>query len=134
MGEWEGSGGRQVGNQRWVKATIQTQKAVLYLQCVTQTDTIHKGGQDWCEEQPDNPHSPTNAPQDLEMHPCGFRASIKTVGKSKPGNLLPSTWCFWIVQECVYHVQAQDRFQFLCVNDQFSTIQSHLWKSHSHAK
>ena len=66
------------GKQKWVKATIQTQKAVLYLQCVTQTDTIHKGGKNWREEQPSTPCSPTNAPQDLEIHPCGFRASIKS--------------------------------------------------------
>ena len=79
MGEQEESGGRwYVGSQRWVKATIQIQIAVLYLQCVTQTDTIHKGGHKWLEEQLGTPHSPTKAPQDLEIHPCGFRASIKS--------------------------------------------------------
>ena len=69
---WGGGGGG------WVKAAIQTQRAVLCLQCVTQTDTIHKGGQDWREEQPGTPCSPNNAPQDHEMHPCGFTASIKS--------------------------------------------------------
>ena len=42
-------GGRRrqwVRSQRRVKATIQTQRAVLCLQCVTQTDTIYRGGQD----------------------------------------------------------------------------------------
>ena len=64
--------------QRGVKATVQTQRAVLCLQCVTQTDTIHKGGQDWREEQPGTPCSPINATQDHEMHPQGFIASIKS--------------------------------------------------------
>ena len=41
-------------------------------------DTIHKGGQDWREEQPGTPCSPINAPQDHEMHPHGFTASIKS--------------------------------------------------------
>ena len=48
------------------------------LQFVAQTDTIHKGGQDWREEQPGTPYSPINAPQDHEMHPRGFTASIKS--------------------------------------------------------
>ena len=38
----------------------------------------HKGGQDWREEQPGTPYSPINAPQDHEMHPRGFTASIKS--------------------------------------------------------
>ena len=61
-----------------VKATIQTQRAVLCLQCVTQTNTIHKGGQDRREEQLGTPCSPINATQDHEMHPYGFTASIKS--------------------------------------------------------
>ena len=44
----------------------------------------------------------------------------KAVCKSRPGNLLSGTWCFWIVHECAYHVQAKDGFQFLCVNGRFS--------------
>ena len=67
-----------MGNRRWVKATIQTQRAVLCPQCVTQNDTIHKGGQDWREEQLGTPCSPINAIQDHEMHPHGFTASIKS--------------------------------------------------------
>ena len=67
----------RVGSQRWAKATILTQRAVLCLQCVTQTDTIHKGGQDLHEEHFDTPCSPINAPHDHEMHPHGFTASIK---------------------------------------------------------
>ena len=75
-----GVGGRRgrVGSRRRVKATTQTQRAVLCLQFVAQTDTIHKGGQDWREEQPGTPYSPINAPQDHEMHPRGFTASIKS--------------------------------------------------------
>ena len=42
------------------------------------------------------------------------------------GDLLSSAWCFWIVHECVYHVQAKDGFQFLYVDGQFSKIQSHI--------
>ena len=80
MGGKEGGGGRRgrVGSLRRVKATTQTQRAVLCLQLVAQTDTIHKGGQDWREEQPGTPYSPINAPQDHEMHPRGFTASIKS--------------------------------------------------------
>ena len=80
MGGREGGGGRwgRVGSRRRVKATTQTQRAVLCLQFVAQTDTIHKGGQDWREEQPGTPYSPINAPQDHEMHPRGFTASIKS--------------------------------------------------------
>ena len=73
MGGW----GR-VGSQKLVKATIQTQRAVLCLQCVIQTDTIYKGGQDWHEEQLGIPFSHINATQDHEMHPCRFTASIKS--------------------------------------------------------
>ena len=65
-----------MGSRRRVKATTQTQRAVLCLQFV---DTIHIGGQDWCEEQPGIPYSPINAPQDHEMHPRGFTASIKSL-------------------------------------------------------
>ena len=73
-------GGRRgrVGSRRRAKATIQTQRAVLYLQSVAQTVTMHKGGQDWREEQPGTPCSPIDAPQCHEMHPRGFTASIKS--------------------------------------------------------
>ena len=67
-----------MGSRRRVKATSQTQRAVLCLQLVAQTDTIHKGGQDLREEQPGTPYSPINSPQDHEMHPRGFTASIKS--------------------------------------------------------
>ena len=75
-----GMGGRrgQVGSRRRVKATIQTQRAELCLQFVIQIDTIHKGGQDWREEQFGTPCSPINAPQDHEMNPRGFIVSIKS--------------------------------------------------------
>ena len=77
MGGQEGGGGR-VGSRRRVKANTQTQRAVLCLQFVAQTVTIHKGDQDWREEQPSTPYSPINAPQDHEMHPHRFTASIKS--------------------------------------------------------
>ena len=56
------------------------------------------------------------------MHPRRFAAPIKTVYKSTPGNLLSRSWCFWIVYECVYHVQAKDGFQFLSLNGRFSVM------------
>ena len=71
------AGGGRVGSRRRVKATTQTQRAVLRLQFVAQTDTIHKGGQDWREEQPGTPCSPINALQGNEMHPSGLTASVK---------------------------------------------------------
>ena len=64
-------------NLRRVKATIHAQRAVLCLQSVTQTDTIHKGSQDLPEEQLGIPCNPINAPQDHEIHPHGFTASTK---------------------------------------------------------
>ena len=60
------------------------------------------------------------------MQSRGLAASVKSVCKSTPGNLLSSAWCFWIVHECVCHVQAKDGFQFLCVDGQLSKIQSHI--------
>ena len=73
-------GGRRgrVGSRRRVKATTQTQRAVVCLQFVAQTDTIHKGGQDWREEQPGTPCSPINALQGNKMHPGGLTASVKS--------------------------------------------------------
>ena len=70
--------GGRVGSRRRVKATTQTQRAVVCLQFVAQTDTIHKGGQDWREEQPGTPCSPINALQGNEMHPGGLTASVKS--------------------------------------------------------
>ena len=51
-GGWEAEGG--------LKQPFRL-KVVLCLQCVTQTDTIHKGGQYWHEEQFGTPCSPINA-------------------------------------------------------------------------
>ena len=49
----------------------------------------------------------------------------KAVCKSRPGNLSSSAWCFWIVHECAYHVQAKDGFQ--SINGQFpNEIRSHI--------
>ena len=45
---------------------------------MTQTVTIHKGDQDWQEEQPGTPCSPINALHDHEMHPRSFTALIKS--------------------------------------------------------
>ena len=67
-----------MGSRRRAKATIQTQRAVLYLQSVAQTVTMHKGGQYWREEPPGTLCSPIDAPQCHEMHPRGFTASIKS--------------------------------------------------------
>ena len=59
------------------------------------------------------------------MQPRGLTALVKSCTR-RPGNLLSSDWGLWIVHECVYHVQAKDGFQFLCVDNRFSKIQSHL--------
>ena len=75
---WAGGRRGRVGSRRQVKATTQTQRAVLCLQFVAQTDTIHKGGQDWREEQPGTPCSPINALQGNEMHPGDLTASVKS--------------------------------------------------------
>ena len=69
----------------------------------------------------------------LLMHPSAMKCTLvvlqhrwKAVCKSRPCYLLSSAWCFWIVHECAYHVQAKHGFQFLCVNGRFSKIQSHI--------
>ena len=70
----------------------------------------------------------------LLTHPRTMKCTLvvsqhrqKAICKSRPGNLLSGTWCFWIVHECAYHVQAKDGFQFLCVNGRFSKIRSHIY-------
>ena len=67
----------------------------------------------------------------LLTHPRTMNCSLvvsqhrqKAVCKSRPGSLLSSAWCFWIVHECAYHVQAKDGF-CLCPNGRFSKIRSH---------
>ena len=69
----------------------------------------------------------------LLTHPRTMKCTLvvsqhrqKAVCKSRPGNLLSSAWCFWIVHECAYHVQAKDGFQFLCLNGRFSKIRSQI--------
>ena len=69
----------------------------------------------------------------LLTHPRTMKCTLvvsqhrqKAVCKSRPGNLLSSAWCFWIVHECAYHVQAKDGFQLLCLNGRFSKIRSHM--------
>ena len=74
----ESIGGGRAGSRRRVKATIQTQAAVLCPQHGTQTGRIYKGGQDCREEQPGTPCSPINALQGHEMHPGGLTASVKS--------------------------------------------------------
>ena len=70
-GGWGGWWGR-VGSRRWVKASIQTQRAVLYLQYGTQIDTIHKEGQDCHQEQFRTQCNPIKARQGNEIHPPGL--------------------------------------------------------------
>ena len=80
MGGWEGGEGRRgrVGSQRWDKASIWTQAAVLCPQYGTCTGTIHKVGHGCRQEQPGTPWSPINAPQGREMDPRGSTASVKS--------------------------------------------------------
>ena len=72
------------------------------------------------------PHAVLLMPQPAMIMKCTIVHQLKAVCKSRPGNLLFSAWCFWIVHECVYHVQGRDGFQFLCVSGRFSKIQSHI--------
>ena len=74
----------------------------------------------------------------LLTHPRTMKCTLvvsqhwqKAVCKSRPGNLLSSTWCFWIVHECAYHVKAKDGFLFLCLNGRFSKIWSHIYSYYS---
>ena len=69
----------------------------------------------------------------LLMHPRTMKYTLvvsqhrqKAVCKSRPGNLLSSAWCFWIVHECAYHIQAKDGFQFLCLYGRFSKVRSQM--------
>ena len=70
----------------------------------------------------------------LLTHPRTMKCTLvvsqhrqKAICKSRPGNLLSSAWCFWIVHECAYHVQAKDGFQLLCLNGRFSKIRSQIF-------
>ena len=53
----------------------------------------------------------------LLTHPRTMKCTLvvsqhrqKAVCKSRPGNLLSSAWCFWIVHECAYHVRTGKRW------------------------
>ena len=65
-------------------------------------------------------------PRIMKCTLVGSQHRQKAVCKSIPGNLLSSAWCFWIVHECAYHVQAKNGFQFLCLHGRFSKIWSHI--------
>ena len=67
-----------MGSRRRAKAIIWTQAAVLCLQYGTRTGTIHRVGHGCRQEQLGTPCSPIDAPQGREMHPCGFKASVKS--------------------------------------------------------
>ena len=121
----DGQWGR-VGSRRWGKAPIRTQG-----QCCT-FSMCHELIQSTREAQTAVrsslvPHAV------LLTHPRTMKCTLvvsqhrqKAVCKSRPGNLLSSAWCFWIVHECAYHIQAKDGFQFLCLYGRFSKIRSHL--------
>ena len=73
------------------------------------------------------PHAvPLTHPRTMKCTLVVSQHRQKAVCKSRPGNLLSSAWCFWIVHECAYHVQAKDGFQLLCLNGRFSKIRSHI--------
>ena len=47
----------------------------------------------------------------LLTHPRTMKCTLvvsqhqqKAVRKRRPGNLLSSAWCFWLVYECAYHI------------------------------
>ena len=75
MGRQEGVGGSRIV---WKAKGGLKQPFRLKEQCCAFSavpsvcDIIHKGGQDWHEEQFDTPSSPINAPQDHEMYPHDF--------------------------------------------------------------
>ena len=52
----------------------------------------------------------------------------KAACKSRPGHLVSSAWCLWIVHECGFRLQAKNGFQYLCQYGRFSKIQSQLYK------
>ena len=116
-----------MGSRRRGKAPIRTQRAVVCLQF-----KWHELIQSTREAQTAVrsslvPHAV------LLTHPRTMKCTLvvsqhrqKAVCKSRPGNLLSSAWCFWIVHECAYHVQAKDGFQLLCLNGRFSKIRSHI--------
>ena len=37
----------------------------------------------------------------------------KAVRKSRPGHPLPSTWCFWVMHECTFHLWTETGFQLM---------------------
>jgi len=50
----------------------------------------------------------------------------KATCKSRPGHLVSSAWCLWIVHECGIHLLAKNGFQYLWPYGRFSKIQSHI--------
>jgi len=102
-----------VRSQRRVKATIWTQTAVLCLQYLTLSDTIHEVGKCCRQEQSSTPCSPINAPEGHKMHPRGSTTPAKAVYKSRLGHLCSSTWCFWVVHKCNFQVLAKSGFQLM---------------------
>ena len=49
-----------------------------------------------------------------EMHPPGLTALKKAGCKRRPGHLVSSAWCLWIVHECDFCLQTKNGFQYLC--------------------
>ena len=129
MGGWEGGwGGRwgRVGSRRWGKhpfglkgQSCAFSKCHELIQSTREAQTAVRGS--------------LVLHAVLLTHPRTMKCTLvvsqhrqKAVCKSRPGNLLSSAWCFWIVRECAYHVQAKDGFQFLCLYGRFSKIRSHI--------
>ena len=77
---WVGGGG-WVGSRRQVKATIKTQTAVVCVQWVAQTATIHRTGRDSCWLQFGTIHILIDAIQWLHR-PCGARSWFDRLEKS----------------------------------------------------
>ena len=50
----------------------------------------------------------------------------KVVCESRLGHLWPSTWCFWVVHECNFHIQAKSGFQLMCGDGLLTLFDSHI--------
>ena len=60
------------------------------------------------------PHAgPSEATHAMKCTLLVLQCCKKAVYKSRPGHLVSSAWCLWIVHECGIHLQAKNGFQYL---------------------
>ena len=62
-----------------------------------------------------------------EMHPRGLTVSEKAACKSRPGHLVSSAWCLWIMHECDFRLQRKMDFS-ICAHKVGFRKSGHIWR------